>query len=480
MNHISTQTILLVDDEAPILKATKLMLQGNGFNSVITLTDNREVMPLLASRPVSLVILDLCMPDISGQELLTQITSSYPQLSVIVMTALDETMSAVECMRAGAFDYLVKPVESARLLTSVSKGLEVNALAKEVSSLKEYLLTDRLTCPKAFEAIVTCDKRMRSIFQYVEVIAPSRQPVLITGETGVGKDLLAKAIHTVCNCKGDFVAVNVAGLDDSIFSDTLFGHKKGAYTGADQAREGLIARASGGTIFLDEIGDLSDSSQIKLLRLLQEQEYYPVGSDNPRKSDARVVVATNKSLKTLMCSGAFRHDLYYRLCTHQIDIPPLRERPEDIQLLIEHFVLKSATSLGRPVPDNAFELRALIHGYDFPGNIRELEAIIFDLVARSVSGKLSLEAINKFSSQQGESLVRAEDLLRMVDGPAILRSCFGRIPTLQQMEVFLIKAAMKDAGGNQGAAALLLGIARQTLNKRLGEMKRDGEELTLL
>jgi DNA-binding NtrC family response regulator len=372
MNTSLSLPILLVDDEAPILKASSLMLQSRGFENIITLQDSREVMSLLASQPVSLAILDMFMPGLTGQELLSQITSNYPEILVIIMTALDETQAAVDCMRNGAFDYLVKPVDSDRLVTSVTRALDVQALSREVSTLKEYLLTDCLSNPTAFETIKTRDKRMRAIFQYVEVIAPSRQPVLVTGETGVGKDLLAKAIHSISRCKGDFVAVNVAGLDDAMFSDTLFGHKRGAFTGADQAREGLIARATGGTLFLDEIGDLSESSQIKLLRLLQEQEYYPVGSDTPRKSDARVIVATNKSLKVLMSSGKFRTDLYYRLCTHQIEIPALRERPDDIPLLVEHFLEKASRSLGRSKPATPQELLRILGGYNFPGNVREL------------------------------------------------------------------------------------------------------------
>lgn len=474
MSQAQSQTILLVDDEAPILKATQLMLQGHGYTSVITTDNSNNVMSLLTSRPVSVVVLDLFMPGLSGQELLSLIVSSYPQISVIVMTALDETMSAVECMRAGAIDYLVKPVESSRLVAAVSKALEVNALASEVSSLKDYLLTDRLVNPEVFQTIITQDKRMRSIFQYIEVIAPSRQPVLITGETGVGKDLLAKAIHTVCKCKGEFVAVNVAGLDDSMFSDTLFGHKKGAFTGADQAREGLIARAAGGTIFLDEIGDLSDSSQIKLLRLLQEHEYYPVGSDIPRKSDARVVVATNKTLKNQMAQGMFRHDLYYRLCTHQIDVPSLRERPEDIPILVEHLTAKAAKSLGREIPACAPEIHSIVSGYDFPGNIRELEAIIFDAVARATTGVMDKECLRMIDCS--DTMMTCDDSTPEDEAVVeILRASFGQFPTMYQMENYLIKVALKESNDNQGAAAAMLGIARQTLNKRIGEMKKAGD-----
>jgi DNA-binding NtrC family response regulator len=428
-------------------------------------------MTLLASQPVAVVILDLIMPGMMGQELLAKIVSNHPEVPVIMMTASDDTQSAVDCMRNGAFDYLVKPVEADRLVATVSKALEVHSLSRELSSLKEYLMTDCLANPAAFNEIKTSDKKMRGIFQYIEVIAPSRQPVLITGETGVGKDLLAKAIHSVCRCKGEFVAVNVAGLDDAMFSDTLFGHKRGAYTGADQPREGLIARAVGGTIFLDEIGDLSDSSQIKLLRLLQEQEYYPVGSDVPRKSDARVIVATNKSLKGLMSSGKFRNDLYYRLCTHQIEIPPLRERPDDIPLLVEHFLQKSAATLGKKKPKISSELVRILFGYGFPGNIRELEAMIYDAVARSTSGELPLNGLRDGvnSNSNHDQLISARN---PEDGNDLLMSIFGQFPTVRQMEDFMILEATKKAKGNQGAAASLLGITRQTLNKRLREIRK--------
>lgn len=473
MQNEFSRTILLVDDEPAILKATSLMLQGRGFSKVLTALESRDVMQILASEPVSVVVLDLYMPHISGQELLPQIIATYPHISVIVMTALDETQSAVECMRAGAFDYVVKPVESDRLETTVKKALESSTISREMSSLKDYLLTDRLKYPDAFSSIITRDKKMRSIFQYVEVIAPSQMPILITGETGVGKDMLAKSIHNVCNGKGQYVAVNVAGLDDNMFSDTLFGHKRGAFTGADQARDGLLARAAGGTIFLDEIGDLSDLSQIKLLRLLQEQEYYPVGSDTTRKSTARVVLATNKPLKSLMASGAFRHDLYYRLCTHQIVIPPLRERPDDIPLLTEHFIAKACASLGRESLAISPNLAAHLKNYAFPGNVRELEAIVFDAVVRQTSGTFSLEGFN-MSLPGTENDNRSQIGADPEPDFEKVRSIFGGFPSISQMEDYLIVEAMKEVKGNQGAAAALLGITRQTLNKRLGEFKKEG------
>lgn len=214
---------------------------------------------------------------------------------------------------------------------------------------------------------------MRRIFRYMEAVAASDQPVLVTGETGVGKEMVVRALHDASHRKGQFIAVNVAGLDDQAFSDTLFGHTRGAFTGADQAREGLVAKAAGGTLFLDEIGDLQLPSQIKLLRLLQEREYYPLGSDNGKKSDARIVVATNRDLKQMMEGNSFRSDLYYRLKTHRIQVPPLRDRLEDMPLLVNHFLDEAAAAIGKSRPVTPVELNGYLAAYSFPGNIRELK-----------------------------------------------------------------------------------------------------------
>ena len=254
--------------------------------------------------------------------------------------------------------------------------------------------------------MVTGNKKMRAIFQYVEVVAGTRQPIMITGETGVGKELVARAIHQLSGRKGDYVALNVAGLDDMMFSDTLFGHKKGAFTGADQAREGFIARAAGGTLFLDEIGDLNESSQIKLLRLLQEHEYYPVGSDIVSKSDARIVLATNRDLQKMIAAGKFRNDLYYRLCAHQIHIPPLRERLDDIPQLLDHFLATSAAMVNKKKPTPPPELAVLLSIYQFPGNMRELEALVFDAVARHASGILSMESFRAVIGEERAAVRR--------------------------------------------------------------------------
>ncbi|WP_330220578.1 sigma-54 dependent transcriptional regulator [Syntrophotalea acetylenica] len=392
--------ILIVDDEEHILLSTKSVLSFAGIQDVKTIEDSRLVMPILASEIIDLIILDLFMPYMSGKDLLNAISQNYPHIPIIVMTAADEVETAVECMKAGAFDYLVKPVENTRLTTSVKRTIEIHSLKYQVMQLQEHLLGNTIKNPSAFDPIITASPKMSSLFQYCEAIAESGQPVTVIGATGVGKELVAKAIHDVSGLGGNFVAVNVAGLDDHMFSDTLFGHRKGAFTGADQTRRGLIAQATGGTLFLDEIGDLSETSQIKLLRLLQEQEYYQVGSDIPQISDARIIAATNKDLRKMVEKGTFRNDLYFRLCTHQVQIPPLRDRLEDIPLLLEHFLDKAAKTMKKKKPSYPAELITLLSSYDFPGNVRELKALVFDTVARHNNGMLSLKRFRELVGNQ--------------------------------------------------------------------------------
>lgn len=458
--------ILLVDDDPVVLEVSTTALECEGIENVLTLSDSRKLVPFLESNPISLVILDLMMPHISGMDLLPILIRDFPHIPVIVMTSTDDLETAVSCIKAGATDYITKPMDVERLLLSVEKALQVNELSTENRNLREYLLNDRLEYPSAFEAIVTTSKKMRSIFQYIEVIAKSDQPVLITGETGVGKELIARAIGELSGKRGPFVTVNAAGLDDNMFSDTLFGHKRGAFTGADQAREGLISTASGGTLFLDEIGDLNEMSQVKLLRLIQEQEFYPVGSDIIKRTDARLLVATNQNLAELIANNKFRRDLYYRLCAHHIHIPPLSERREDIPVLLDHFLEKAAKSLNKPKPVPSREVVALLSTYQFDGNVRELHAMVFDAVARFTSGLLTLDCFVGLSNNHGSvSYTTLPQPNKNLDES--IYNFFGRFPTIKEVEDYLISSAMNLTSGNQRSAAMLLGIARQTLSKRL-------------
>ncbi|BEH08811.1 MULTISPECIES: sigma-54-dependent transcriptional regulator [Geobacter] len=454
--------ILLVDDEEEILFTASVTLRSCGFSSVVTESDSRRVMDILARQEVALIILDLYMPHLPGYDLLREIVANYPQIPVIVVTAANEVDMAVQCMKSGAFDYFVKPVEEARLLASVRRAMEMRALRGEVDSLRAYILSGRLEHEEAFAPILTRSPRMRSVFQYLEAVAGSPQPVLVCGETGVGKELVARAIHRVSGRKGQFVAVNIAGLDDVVLSDTLFGHRRGAFTGADRDREGLLAQAAGGTLFLDEIGDLGAASQVKLLRLLQEQEYYPLGADTPRASRARIIAATNRDLPHLIEENAFRRDLYYRLRAHAVQIPPLRERKEDIPLLVDHFLDGAADVLGKRKPTPPDELYGYLATYDFPGNVRELQAMVYDAVARHGGKMLSIDSFLDAmgAGRSGRPSCALQELATSIG--------FGdRIPTLREAEEALTAQALARAGGNQGIAASYLGISRQALNKRL-------------
>ena len=355
--------LLLVDDEEHSIDSFEITLRSDKINHFIRCQDSRNVLSLLAEHEVEAILLDLKMPYITGDELLPTIVTDFPDIPVIIITGADDVETAVKCMKAGAFDYMVKPVEKNRLLTGVKRVIEIRELQRENRLLKAQVLSPELVHPEAFSDIITNSSVMKSIFRYIEAISTSPQPVLITGETGTGKELIAKAIHTLRNPDGEFVAVNVAGLDDNVFTDTLFGHKKGDFTGADQARAGLIEKASEGTLFLDEIGDLSVASQVKLLRLLQENEYLPLGSDLTKRSNARVVVATNVDLESRLKSGKFRKDLYYRLRTHHIHIPPLRDRKEDLPLLLGYFLDQRSKSLDKKKPTPPKELLIMLQNY---------------------------------------------------------------------------------------------------------------------
>ncbi len=457
--------ILLVDDEEQFLLSVGVTLSSQGYTNYIKCADSRTVMDILAAQSVSIILLDMTMPHISGRELLGRIVREYPHLPVIVVTAVNEVETAVACMKNGSFDYIVKPVDESRLVAAITRALELLQVRRENTRLKETLLSGKLENPEVFRDIITHSTSMRSIFQYIEAIAATPLPVLVTGETGTGKELFARAIHKASERTGRFVAVNVAGIDDHLFSDTLFGHSKGAFTGADQERKGLILQAADGTLFLDEIGDLAVESQVKLLRLIQEKQYFPLGADVPRLSDARIIVATHQDLQELQNSGHFRKDLFYRLKAHHVHIPPLRERKEDIPLLVNHFLEKAARVLNKKKPTPPPELYILLKNFSYPGNVRELEGMIFDATSRHKSGVLSTST---FREQFDMSDATEMFLPVGSNTPGTTTVIFpDPLPTLKNMEKLLIEEALKRAGGNQTIAAQLLGMTRRALNNRL-------------
>ncbi len=466
--------ILFIDDEPEWLTSVGMALHKADLSDFTILDDSRKVLPLLKKQDFCVVVLDLMMPHISGEELLDNICKNHPHIPVIITTAISDIDVAIRCLKKGAYDYLVKPIEYNKFINSLKKACEFRETWHESKFWKSYLFGGRkiqLREKEAFSSIVTNNEKMKVIFQYIEIIASSPQPVLITGETGVGKELIARAIHRLGGMRGNFVPVNIAGMDSTMFLDTLFGHKKGAFTGADSDRDGLISKACDGIIFLDEIGSLDDTSQVKLLRLIQEGEYYPLGSDNLKHSNAKVICATNAELEELISTGKFRKDLYYRLSVHHIHVPPLRERLDDLPLLVDHFIRLAAEKLKKEPPLYPPELITLLKTYNFPGNIRELENMIFDAVTINSSKFLSLNSFKKIiKSGRLKQRLQIEDDPQK-EGEGILYRCFGRFPTLKEMEGIMVSEAMKLANNNQGIAASLLGITRQALNKRLKKME---------
>jgi DNA-binding NtrC family response regulator len=455
--------VLVVDDEEQFLRSASFTLRSAGCTAVVTCQDSREAFARLEEHRPCLVLLDMMMPHITGRELLERITAAYPDLPVIMLTAVNEVEVAVDCIRAGAYDYLVKPVDKNRLVMSIRKALESAAITEENRTLRDSMLSGQIRNPQHFEEIVTGCGAMLNAFRYIEAVGKTTLPLLITGETGCGKELFARAFHRATGRKGEYVVVNAAGLDDTMFSDTLFGHEKGAFTGALVRRDGLVAKATGGTLFLDEIGDLRPESQVKLLRLIDDRSYYPVGSDQPQSADIRIVAATNRDLHQDQLAGGFRKDLYYRLKSHHVHLPPLRERDGDLPLLIDHFIEQAAAETGAEPPTIPPQLYTLLSTYAFPGNVRELRGMVFDAVTRHEKGILSLDTFRQQIHLNGDTSTAEQH--PVATGKKVI---FGDIlPTLREMDELLISEALKRSEQNQSIASRLLGITRTALNKRI-------------
>jgi DNA-binding NtrC family response regulator len=463
--RVPENPILLVDDEQPVIDSLSLILRSHGIDNLVPCTDSREVLAVLHGGEFELVLLDLSMPHMPGEKLLAAIHEEFPQYPVIVVTGSDEVGTAVDCMKAGAFDYMVKAVEESRLVSGVRRAIELRKLSREYRRLKEGMLSPCLEHPEAFSRLVARNRVMTSLFRIVESVAKSDEPILITGETGTGKGLLAAAIHAASGREGNLVEVNVAGLDEAMFSDTLFGNTKGAFTDAP-GRAGLVQQAGTGTIFLDEIGDLAIQSQVKLLRLLDTGEYYPLGSDLPRRCAARTLVATNHDLAALIREGKFRKDLYYRLSTHELRMPLLRERKDDLPLLLEHFLEEACAKLGKKKPSVSPLVVDLLASYQFPGNIRELRSMVYDVVSRQSSATLSPSDF-KASIRKEAPREPGETAYAPIGFPE-------KLPTLDEAADLLIDEALRRANGNQSIASGMLGISHQALNRRLHQREDAG------
>jgi DNA-binding NtrC family response regulator len=455
--------VLIVDDEDLFSSTAAAALFSEGISNTVVCNDNRKLVELIEKHRPNIILMDIMMPHATGSELLPLIKKEYPDISIIMVTGVNDVRVAVEAMKNGAFDYILKPSRKEELVSCVRKAIEFHDIRHETAALKQTVLNNKLKNPDAFSHIVTRNETLFNLFKYTEAIAPTSLPILICGETGVGKELLARAVHTLSNRQGNFVCVNIGGLDDSMFSDTLFGHRRGAFSGADSERKGLIEESTSGTLFLDEIGDLSPESQVKLLRLIQDGSYYPLGSDVPKHSTARIIAATNKDLHKMQTEGTFRKDLYFRLEAHLLYIPPLRERLNDLSLLVDYHLNEASAELKKNKPTYPPELISYLNQYQFPGNIRELRGMIFNALSRHSSGMLSLDFFKEKCGRPASISITDSTTSHCVQEFNFSQ----QLPTLEELEQALINEALKRSSGNKTLAAHMIGLTRQTLNNWL-------------
>src|SRR6184192_1254968 len=457
--------VLIIDDERPVLMTLEALLKRHGYQ-VETAPTGAQGLKVLKSKSPTLVLLDLRLPDADGLEMLDRIKTELPDVQVIILTAHDSLHNAIESIKRGAFHFISKPYASEELLSLVENALEKQFLLREAEKLRERTerLEKRLEIAETRATPIFNSKPMQEIEELISAMAPSDANVLITGESGVGKEVIANAIHARSRRAGkEMVKLNCAAFPQTMIEGELFGYVKGAFTGAMHDFPGMIAAADGGTLFLDEISDMPADLQTRFLRVLQEREYRPLGSTQTMKANFRAIAATNRSIPEALSENWLRSDLYYRLNTFQIEVPPLRKRKEDIPPLIAQFVREFAQRLGKPEPDVSPDAFQKLLDYAWPGNVRELQnAIEYGVVL----------------AQQG--VIGVKELPTEIQlPPALQQAELGGLPrkgvqTLDDLERNAILQALAESRGNKKKAAELLGIQRPTLYNK---MKRYAIEL---
>ncbi len=453
---IARGRVLIVDDDASSRTALSELLGDEGYEIELA-QDGFKALAKLPEFNPDLVITDQKMPGLDGMELLRQVTSRDETIPVIMVTAFGAVKSAVEALRAGAYDYLTKPVDFDELLAVVERALRYRSLRVESANLRRRL--DEKLAP---DNIVGTSPQMQRVFEVVDQVAPSRATVLIMGESGTGKELVASAIHHRSNrARGPFVKLHCAALAEGLLESELFGHEKGAFTGAQGRRDGRFTVADGGTLFLDEIGEISAATQVKLLRFLQEQEFERVGGNQTLKVDVRVIAATNRNLHEEVASKRFREDLFYRLNVVSIETPPLRERMSDIPALATFFIAKHAKANGREPMGMTAEALDVLASYPWPGNVRELENAIERAVVMCNGVQIEPRHLPPSLRAMGD---------RPINGlPPIPGS------TLAQLERYAIMETLKAHGGSTSRAAEVLGISVRTVQYRLQEYAKESQ-----
>ncbi len=447
--------LLLVDDQPEVLEGLALAF-GRTDHEAVTATSGEEAIHTLNSEDIDVVVTDLKMDGIDGMGVLRHALTLSPAPAVILLTAHRTIESAVDALKEGAFDYLTKPVNVKELRVLVDKATEHRRLVRE-----NYELRQTLDKRFGIEGLVGESPEMSELYQTLRQVGPTRATVLIQGESGTGKELVARALHQASpRAKKDFVAVHCAALPETLLESELFGHERGAFTGAVARRPGRFEIASGGTLLLDEIGEIPLSMQVKLLRVLEQREIQRVGGNETVKTDVRLVCATNRDLEEEVAEGRFREDLYYRLKVVQVSVPPLRHRRSDIPLLATHFLKEFAKESGRPVPTLCKDSIEALQGYHWPGTVRELRNIME----------------NSFVFLKGDT-ISAGDLPRAIRRGEAAPTEGLQIPLglpLEEVETMYLKRTLASVDGNRTRASEILGISRRTLQRRIKELGIDG------
>ena len=446
--------ILIVDDDEGLLLSIRAALLSAGLPDPLLVSDSRRVEAVVTQNSFQLAMIDLIMPHLDGLEVLKQIKQGSPKTECIIVTAVDDVASAVEAMRFGAYDYLVKPLKPKRVTIAVSHALERYQLKRGIALYERPQSFADLKTPEAFAEMIAKDESMALVFHQSEICAASDLNVMITGETGVGKGMLARIIHKLSRrAEGPFVAVNMSAFSQTLFEDDFFGHIRGAYTGAVADRRGFVEAAQGGTLFLDEITELEPAAQAKILRVIEEKEFFRLGSTEIRSADLRILSASNRDINHSVISGRLRGDLYFRLNEYHIRIPPLRHRPKDIDALSVYFLEKHAKKNKRNIGHISDEVMDQMHRYPFRGNVRELENIIASAVLAETGDTLTPASVKLQSSLNPTASSTRETFL-----------------TLAEVEKKHIIKALEYTKGNRTRAAKLLGIGLRTLQRKIKSM----------
>jgi len=452
---VEKNPILIVDDESSYLELMKDFLNQEGYANIITESNPLNVISLLDRTDIDLILLDIFMPEMNGLELLEKIYAVYPNIPVVVITAVHEVQIALKAIKLGAYEFITKPPDTDRLLLTIRRALDTKLLESERDSLRKALL-DHKPSRRIFSDIITDSPIMHRVFELVEIFAPTNETVFISGETGTGKDMIARKIHDLSPRRDKpFIAVNLASISPSLFESELFGYKKGTFTGAIEDKVGYFEAASGGTIFLDEVGELPIALQGKLLRTIQYNEIYRIGDSNPVKLDIRIISATNRDLLDAVNKKEFRADLYYRLNRGFIHMPPLNKRIDDVVLLAEHFLEVGNRTYNKNIQGFSDSVINSLKYYTFPGNVRELENIILNAVAKTF----------------GESHISSIDLPKEYIKPFEPGNGNGngkpKFTSLNSAAEEHIMSVMKTVGNSVQRAAPLLGVSERTLQRRL-------------